>query len=112
MNFLNIRYVGKQQKTQRIEALSDGVFAIVMTILVLELALEGGSDSLSEKLTHMIPEFYLYFLTFISIGASWMIHYYQFYYIRRVDSISMWINILFLATITLTPFSYSLLLTD
>jgi uncharacterized membrane protein len=109
---LNIRYVGKQQKTQRIEALSDGVFSIVMTILVLELALEGRAGSLSVKLAHMIPELYLYFLTFISIGASWMIHYYQFYYIRRVDSISMWINILFLATVALTPFSYSLLLTD
>jgi uncharacterized membrane protein len=112
MGLINIRYVGKKQKPQRIEALSDGVFAIVMTILVLELALEGGADSLSVKLTHMIPELYLYFLTFISIGASWMIHYYQFYYIRRVDSISMWINILFLATVALTPFSYSLLLTD
>lgn len=109
---LNIRYVEKQQKPQRIEALSDGVFSIVMTILVLELALEGGADNLSVKLIHMIPELYLYFLTFISIGASWMIHYYQFYYINRVDSISMWINILFLATIALTPFSYSLLLTN
>jgi uncharacterized membrane protein len=55
----------------------------------------------------MGPEIQLYFMTFISLGGAWMMHYYQFYYIRRVDSISMWINILLLATVALIPFSYS-----
>ena len=45
MGLFNLRYVGKLQKPQRIEALSDGVFAIVMTILVLELALEGEGNN-------------------------------------------------------------------
>jgi len=107
----NLRYVGKIQKPQRIEALTDGTLAIVMTILVLELAL-GAGDSLAEKLGHMGPEIFQYFMTFISIGGAWMMHYYQFYYIRRVDSIAMWLNILFLATIALIPFSYGVMLTS
>jgi uncharacterized membrane protein len=112
MSIFNIRYVGKLQKPQRIEALTDGTLAIVMTILVLELALESGSGNLAEKLAHMGPEIYQYFMTFIAIGGAWMMHYYQFYYIRRVDSISMWLNILFLATVALIPFSYGLMLTN
>jgi uncharacterized membrane protein len=59
MGLFNLRYVGKVQKPQRIEALSDGTFAIVMTILVLELALEGGTGSLAEKLFNMGPEIQL-----------------------------------------------------
>jgi len=105
----NLRYVGKIQKPQRIEALTDGTLAIVMTILVLELAL-GAEGSLAEKLGHMGPEIFQYFMTFISIGGAWMMHYYQFYYIRRVDSIAMWFNILFLATVALMPFSYGVML--
>jgi len=112
MNLFNLRYVSKLQKPQRIEALTDGTLAIVMTILVLELALGTGDDSLAEKLAHMGPEIFQYFMTFIAIGGAWIMHYYQFYYIRRVDSISMWLNILFLATVALIPFSYSLMLAE
>jgi len=110
MGLINIRYVGKLQKPQRIEALTDGTLAIVMTILVLELVLEAGSGTLAEKLSHMTPEIFQYFLTFIAIGSAWMMHYYQFYFIRRVDSISMWLNILFLATVALIPFAYKIML--
>lgn len=111
MGLFNLRYITKMQKPQRVEALSDGVFAIVMTILVLELALEAGEGSLAEKLGHLGLDLFQYFMTFIILGSMWLIHYYQFYYIKRVNSILMWLNILYLATIALFPFTYSIMLT-
>ncbi len=111
MGLFNLRYISKIQKPQRIEALSDGVFAIVMTILVLELALEVGEGSLAEKLGHITPDIFQYFMTFIILGSMWLMHYYQFYYIKRANSVLMWLNIIYLATIALFPFTYSIMLT-
>jgi len=109
MGLLKIRYIRGTQRSQRIEALSDGVFAIVMTILVLELAIEG-KGSLADELLDMVgSEIFQYFMTFIIIGSFWLVQFYQFRYIDRVDSVLIWLNILFLATVALLPFSYSLL---
>jgi uncharacterized membrane protein len=44
-----------------------------MTILVLELALDAGSETLAEKLGHMNPEIFQYFMTLIAIGGAWII---------------------------------------
>ena len=81
MSIFRFRYIRKMQKAQRIEALTDGVFAIVMTILVLELALEGHGP-LREELAAMGGKIFQYFMTFIILGSTWMVHYYQYIYIN------------------------------
>jgi uncharacterized membrane protein len=98
----------------RVEALTDGVFAIVMTILVLELGVpimagELLHTELSGRLLAMWPQFLSYFVTFLMLGFMWSVHYYQFSNIRRSDSGLVWLNILFLMFMSLLPFSTSLL---
>jgi uncharacterized membrane protein len=98
----------------RVEALTDGVFAIVMTILVLELGVpivmgESLPTELTGRLVAMWPEFLSYFVTFLMLGFMWSVHYYQFSRIRRSDSVLAWINIIFLMFMSLLPFSTSLL---
>jgi uncharacterized membrane protein len=98
----------------RVEALTDGVFAIVMTILVLELGvpiITGDSvhTALTGRLLAMWPEFLSYFVTFLIIGFMWSVHYFQFSSIKRSDSGLVWLNIIFLMFMSLLPFSTSLL---
>jgi uncharacterized membrane protein len=98
----------------RVEALTDGVFAIVMTILVLELGVpivtgETLHTELTGHLLAMWPEFLSYFVTFLMLGFMWSAHYYQFSNIRRSDSGLVWLNIIFLMFMSLLPFSTSLL---
>ena len=98
----------------RIEALTDGVFAIVMTLLVLELsvpAIAGGSAEaeLTTRLFEMWPKFVSYTVTFVMLGFMWSIHHYQFDRIKSADSVLVWLNIVFLMLISLLPFSTSLL---
>ncbi len=98
----------------RVEALTDGVFAIVMTILVLELGVPIVTGKplyteLTVSLLTMWPKFVSYFVTFLMLGYIWSIHYYQFAIIRRSDSVLVWTNIIFLMFMSLLPFSTSIL---
>ena len=86
-------------KPNRIEALSDGIFAIAMTILVLsfEVILKHPSD-LSERylldsMDELWPDFLHYAESFIILGVFWYQHHRQFHYIKKVDSILIFINI-------------------
>ncbi|WP_455276315.1 TMEM175 family protein [[Eubacterium] cellulosolvens] len=100
--------------TNRIEALTDGLFAIVMTILVLELGLHARTYALDESFTtirllqEMWPDFNNYIMSFLFLGIWWTLHYYQFHYIKRTDGVMIWINILFLMTVALVPFCNTL----
>ena len=98
----------------RVEALTDGVFAIVMTILVLELSsplISGGTatSELSKHLLELWPKFLSYIVTFLMLGLMWSTHLYQFSFIRRTDSVLVWINIVFLMLMSLLPFSTNIL---
>jgi uncharacterized membrane protein len=109
----------KEQKTyQRItadrqKALADGVFAIVMTLLVLELAIpeiHGSSNhELTQALGSMWPKFVAYTLSFFVLGVFWLIHHILFDTITYYDSRLAWLNILFLLFVALVPFTTSLL---
>jgi uncharacterized membrane protein len=106
--------IRKTLSPNRVEALTDGVFAIVMTILVLELGVpimagEPSHTELTGRLLAMWPQFLSYFVTFLLLGFMWSAHYYQFSTIRRSDSGLVWLNILFLMFMSLLPFSTSLL---
>ena len=98
----------------RIEALTDGTFAIAMTILVLELPapLLFATASQGEHPTSFIdmwPDFYIYTLGFLVLGIYWTLHHYMFHYIKRSDGVLMWLNILFLMFAALVPFSAKVL---
>ncbi len=98
--------------TGRIEALTDGVFAIVMTILVFGIQIPGaelvGRIHLLPALATLVPNLIGYVITFIIIGVLWVGHHNQFFYIRRADRTLLWINILFFMVVALLPFSAGL----
>jgi uncharacterized membrane protein len=94
----------------RIETLTDGIFAIVMTILVLELVLPHIPQSevykeLPKHLLELWPVFLSYVTSFIILGFFWMGHDKQFHYIKRVNGTLLWISIFYLMFIALIPFS-------
>jgi uncharacterized membrane protein len=98
----------------RIVNLSDGVFSIVMTLLVLDIKIPtisqvSSSRELAQHLISMLPKFQYYFITFIVLGIFWVGHHYQFHFIKRTDKKLVWINIFFLMFITLIPFTTYLL---
>jgi uncharacterized membrane protein len=104
-------------KPGRIEALTDGVFAIAMTIIVLELSVPHllGSPGPGEHPTsflEMWDEFYIYGLGFITLGIYWILHRYMFYFIQRSDGVLIWLNILFLMLASMVPFSTKVLMVN
>jgi len=98
----------------RLEALTDGIFAIVMTLLVLDLSITGISQSsvqteLPQRLFESWPKFLSYVMSFIILGMIWISHHRMFHYIKRANPMLMWINILFLMFVALVPFSTRLI---
>jgi TMEM175 potassium channel family protein len=95
----------------RIEALSDGVFAIAMTILVLNIQVPegGGAEHLVARLGILWPKFASYGMSFVMLGVLWIGHHFQFHYIRRTDRPLLWINLVFLLAVTFLPFSTAVL---
>lgn len=110
----SLRFFAKKAKTGRIGALSDGIFAIVMTLLVLELAVPEipkllAAEQLHLKLLEMWPKFAAFVLSFIMLGILWTFHHIIFQHIKLVNEKFIWINILYLMFISLIPFSTALL---
>lgn len=97
----------------RIEALTDGIFAIAMTLLVLSVDLPQKGKELTDIGLHRVlagqyKEFFNYALSFFLLANFWVIHHKQFNFIRHTDNKHLWINILTLFFISLVPFSTSL----
>jgi uncharacterized membrane protein len=100
--------------TGRIEALTDGVFAVVMTLLVLDLKVPviAGADAalaLPGKLLELWPRLLTFILSFVIAGVYWVGHHNQYQFIRRSDRVLLWINILFMLCVAFIPFSTALL---
>ena len=98
---------------ERLKALADGVFSIVMTLLVLQLSVpvaKGFSKEteLLRELGKLLPEFLIYILSFMILGVFWVIHHSVFGFVRRYDTTLVWLNILFLMFVSLIPFSTAL----
>ena len=98
----------------RIEALSDGIFAIVMTLLILEIHVPNlpptaPNVEVTPALVALWPKFVSYLVTFISPGFFWVGHHIMYHAIRRADRILLWLNIFFFWFGSLPPFSTSLL---
>jgi uncharacterized membrane protein len=96
--------------TNRLEAFSDGVFAIAITLLVLDLSVpEPGSGELGHELLAQWPSYAAYVVTFITIGIIWINHHAAFSRLRSVDhSILLW-NLLLLLTVSVLPFTTRLM---
>jgi uncharacterized membrane protein len=97
----------------RLEALSDAVFAIVMTLLVLYLSVpvfkESSMHQQFTQLLEMWPKFASYIATFFILGFIWSVQHFSFGFIKRIDSVFIWMHIIGLMFIALLPFSTSLL---
>ena len=95
----------------RVLALSDGVFAVVITLLVLEIHVPelARGQSLAEALREVRPSFNAFVVTFILTGMYWVAHRDLFALIRRTDRGLVWLNILYLLPVCLLPFGASLL---
>ena len=92
-------------KTNRLEGFSDGVFAIVITLLVLELKLpEVPYGDLRHSLTALFPSIAAYVLSFFLVGMYWVFHHYSFTLLDGVDGVLLWLNIVFLLFISFMPF--------
>jgi uncharacterized membrane protein len=101
-------------RKDRVEALTDGLFATVMTILVLSLVVPtvtgpNSSATLQADLYGLIPDFFAYIITFIFLGVLWISHQNMFSHIANVDLNTVWVNLLLLLSIALAPFSTALL---
>jgi uncharacterized membrane protein len=88
-------------KTNRIEAFSDGVIAILITIMVLEL--KAPHDPTPASLAKMWPTFFAYVLSFVIIAIYWVNHHHLIHLITRIDSVILWANINLLFWISLIP---------
>jgi uncharacterized membrane protein len=95
----------------RIETLADGVFAIVLTLLILDIkAPQATSDAeLIQKLLALEPKFFTYVLSFIILGLFWFGHQLVSRYIKHSDHIHLWLSLLFLMSIAFIPFSAAVL---
>jgi uncharacterized membrane protein len=102
------------QNRERLAALSDGVFAVGMTLLVLDLrvpameAIHSESD-LWHTLFKLSPRLLMYFMSFLTLGIFWNGQQTQLNYFERVNRDLSWIHLAFLVFITLLPFSTQLL---
>jgi uncharacterized membrane protein len=94
-------------ETNRVEAFSDGVFAIAITLLILAVGVDQAraSGSLSHQLVHLWPAYIAYIVSFITVGIMWINHHRVFSHFARVDQILLLLNTLLLMAIAFTPFS-------
>jgi len=86
----------------RLEAFSDGVMAIILTIMVLELTAPHGTDLAA--LRPLIPTFLSYVLSFVFLGIYWNNHHHLFQAVKQVDGRVLWANLHLLFWLSLTPF--------
>ena len=89
-------------KTSRLEAFSDGVIAIIITIMVLELKVPHGANV--SELLPLVPVVLSYALSFIYVGIYWNNHHHLFMATERVNGLIMWLNLHLLFWLSLIPF--------
>jgi uncharacterized membrane protein len=104
-----IRSSGLFLTKQRLETLVDGIFAIAMTLLVVNLFIPKGAatSELDRILSGQLSSFYAYAIGFLLLASFWVAHHRQFHYIRHTNTTHVWINIFMLLFVALMPFSAS-----
>ena len=104
-----IQLMRNNMNTQRLEAFSDGVFAIAITLLVLEIKVPPPDITLELGLLQLWPSYLAYVVSFLVIGAIWINHHVMFRYIVRVDETLLLLNVLHLMLIAFLPFPTAVL---
>jgi uncharacterized membrane protein len=97
--------VSSPAQIHRLEALCDGVFAIISTLLVIEIhrpSMEVGR--LAEELIHGWPSYLAYAVAFLYVGVVWLNHHYMYERIVSVSPTLNWLNLFILGTVALIPF--------
>jgi uncharacterized membrane protein len=97
----------------RIEALTDGIYAVAMTLLVLELKIPETAPLRDEaafvrELAHLVPKFIAWVISFFILAIFWLSHHRAFHYVRSVDRRLLAINVITLLFASLVPFSSAL----
>jgi len=93
---------GEGMGKNRLEAFSDGVIAVIITIMVLEMKVPHGSDW--QSLQPLLPVFLSYVLSFIYIGIYWNNHHHMLHTVKRVNGSILWANLYLLFWLSLVPF--------
>ena len=101
-------------ETSRVEAFSDGIFAIAITLLVLNIRvpvpdLTGHGSTLLPALLHLWPAYLGYLISFLTIGIMWVNHHSMFVLIRRIDRYFLLLSVFFLMCIAFLPFPTAVL---
>jgi TMEM175 potassium channel family protein len=92
-------------ETTRLEALSDGTFAIIVTLLVLEIHRPGAAmGHLGKDLLQAWPSYLAYAVAFVYVGVVWLNHHYMIDRLRKLDLTLNWLNLSILGTVALMPF--------
>ena len=93
----------------RVEAFSDGVFAIAITLLILDVKkpLTTTGESLAHQLTHQWPQYDAYVVSFLVIGIMWTNHHQVFSFVARVDRTLLFLNLLLLMGVSALPWATS-----
>jgi uncharacterized membrane protein len=102
------------QSAERLAALSDGIFAVAMTLLVLDLRAPAAEAIHSEHdlrhaLLTLAPRLLMYMMSFMTLGIFWVGQQTQLNHLKRSDRSLTWIHLAFLFVVTVTPFSTALL---
>jgi len=102
------------QSVERLAALSDGIFAVAMTLLVLDLRVPASEaihneHDLWRALVALSPRLAMYMMSFLTLGIFWVGQQTQLNHLKRSDRSLSWIHIVFLFAVSLTPFSTMLL---
>ena len=100
---------GRGMGKNRIEALTDAIFAVAMTLLVLDIKPPGelrfeSSAALIEHLATLRHSFVMYVISFFVLAIFWLGHHLQFHFVRHADRTLLWINLAFLLLAGVVPF--------
>lgn len=102
-----------ERDTSRLEAFSDGVIAIAITLLVLEIHVpqveDGSAEALWQALRDLWPSYLGYLISFLTVGVMWANHHLMFRYINRADHYLKLTNLLLLFLMALIPFPTALM---
>jgi uncharacterized membrane protein len=108
--------VAQMPPKARLEALSDGIFAVAMTLLVLDIKLPpdvhlGSNADLWRYFGSISQSFAMYAVSFVVLAMFWIAHNYQFHFVEKLDRALLWLNFAFLLLTTTIPFTTNLVTT-
>src|SRR6195952_3207775 len=97
----------------RLENFSDGVFAIAVTLLILNVRIPDAQNlnnhSLNHTLVKLLPRVITFAFSFLVIGVFWVAHHRIFSFVKILDSTILWLNILYLLFVAMIPFPAAIL---